>query len=62
MNIAAFNLGIAVGASVGGLVVTKYGLLATAPAAAVVVAISVLLIVYSGVLESKDSKKLAIQD
>lgn len=62
MNIAAFNLGIAVGASVGGFVVAEYGLLATAPAAAAVVAISVLLIVYSGVLESKDSKKLATQE
>ncbi|MZI94177.1 MFS transporter [Vibrio sp. CAIM 722] len=59
MNISAFNLGIAVGASVGGFVVAKYGLIATAPAAAAVVALSVLLIAYSGVLEAKDNKKLA---
>lgn len=54
MNISAFNLGIALGASAGGVVVAKFGLLATAPAAAAVVAVSVLLIALSGVMERKD--------
>lgn len=62
MNIAAFNLGIALGASIGGVVVAHYGLLATAPAAAAVVAISVALIIFSGVLESRNKPNLAIQD
>ncbi|MFM2477783.1 MFS transporter [Celerinatantimonas sp. MCCC 1A17872] len=58
MNIAAFNLGIAIGASVGGIVVAHFGLLATAPASAAVVAISILLILFSALLESRDNKKL----
>lgn len=55
MNISAFNAGIALGASVGGIVVAQFGLLATGIASAVVVAFSILLVLLSGYLDKKQS-------
>jgi len=53
MNISAFNAGIALGASVGGIVVAQFGLLATGIASAIVVAFSILLVLLSGYLDKK---------
>ena len=53
MNISAFNSGIALGAWVGGIVVAQYDLLATGFAAAVVVASSILLVLWSGYLDKR---------
>lgn len=52
LNIAAFNLGVAIGATVGGLVVdASFGLAATPWVGAVLVAVGVLLTAYSYRLE-----------
>ena len=53
MNISAFNAGIAIGASVGGVVVSQFGLLETGLASAVVVAFSILLVLLSGYFDKK---------
>ncbi|WP_329740487.1 MFS transporter [Dyella sp. A6] len=54
MNISAFNAGIALGAWAGGIVVARSGVMATGPAAAAVVAVSVLLVLVSGWLDRRD--------
>jgi len=51
LNISAFNAGIALGAWGGGIVVANYHLLATGTVAAVVVAISIMLVLLSGYLD-----------
>lgn len=54
MNISAFNAGIAMGAWLGGIVVAQSGVMATGPAAAAVVAVSVVLVLVSGWLDRRD--------
>ncbi|WP_111896260.1 MFS transporter [Acinetobacter sp. MB5] len=55
MNISAFNSGIALGAWAGGIVVAHFDLLATGAAAAIVVAFSILLVLWSGYFDKKHS-------
>lgn len=53
LNIAAFNLGITIGATVGGWVVASLGLIHTSWVAAILVAVGVGLSVWSGKLGQK---------
>ena len=53
LNIAAFNIGIAIGAWGGGIIVEKYGLMNTPWVGAVVVLIALILTRYSGMLDRK---------
>lgn len=53
LNISAFNAGIALGAWLGGIVVYHYGLLATGAYAALVVALSIILVLISGHQDKK---------
>lgn len=53
LNISAFNAGIALGAWLGGIVVYRYGLLATGAYAALVVALSIILVLISGHQDKK---------
>jgi predicted MFS family arabinose efflux permease len=60
LNIAAFNLGIAVGAWLGGLVVeSPLGLVATPWVGAILVGAAVLLTLWSGALDSRTNRPLA---
>lgn len=60
LNIAAFNLGIAVGAWLGGLVVdSPLGLVATPWVGAILVGAAVLLTIWSGALDSRTNRPLA---
>lgn len=60
LNIAAFNLGIAVGAWLGGLVVdSPLGLVATPWVGAILVGAAVLLTIWSGALDSRANRPLA---
>ncbi|GHB18716.1 MFS transporter [Salinicola rhizosphaerae] len=59
INIGAFNGGIAAGAWIGGIVVEHFGLMATGPAAAIVVGVSILLTLVSGAWDKKHAKSLA---
>ena len=60
LNIAAFNLGIAVGAWLGGLVVdSPLGLIATPWVGAILVAAAVLLTLWSGLLDNRTSQPAA---
>ncbi len=54
LNIAAFNVGIALGAWGGGLVVAKFGLMATPPVGAAIVAGAFLLTTLAGWLDRRD--------
>ncbi len=56
LNIAAFNVGIAAGAWVGGLIGASFGLIHTAWIGAVVVLVAWLLTAWSGRLDQRDSK------
>jgi len=58
LNIAAFNIGIAIGAFVGGLVVDKIGLIHTPWIGGVMVLGAVLLSVWSSALEKRKSKAI----
>lgn len=53
LNIAAFNVGIAIGAWGGGSIVADYGLMNTPWVGAVVVLLALALTRYSGVLDRK---------
>ncbi|MFD1019483.1 MFS transporter [Thalassobacillus hwangdonensis] len=57
LNIAAFNVGIAIGSSVGGIIVDNMGLIHTAWIGAVMVVGAVLLTVALSKLESKEQKE-----
>lgn len=60
LNIAAFNLGIALGAWVGGLVVASpLGLIATPAVGAVLVALALGLTIWSGVLDRRAAPVLS---
>ncbi|PKO80447.1 MAG: MFS sugar transporter [Betaproteobacteria bacterium HGW-Betaproteobacteria-13] len=56
LNIAAFNVGIAAGAWVGGLIVTHVGLIHTAWVGALVVLVALLLTVWAGRLDRRDAE------
>ncbi len=56
LNIAAFNVGIALGAWAGGLVVANYGLMATPWIGALVVLGALLLITLAGWLDRRDAR------
>ncbi len=56
MNIAAFNIGIAIGAWGGGLVVAHVGLIHTAWIGALVVMVALGLTVWAGKLDQRDRK------
>ncbi len=53
LNIAAFNIGIAIGAWGGGIIVEEYGLMNTPWVGAIVVLIALILTRYSGMLDRK---------
>jgi len=54
LNIAAFNVGIALGAWGGGLVVAKFGLMATPPVGALIVVGAFVLTTLAGWLDRRD--------
>jgi len=54
LNIAAFNIGIALGASLGGLVVEHIGLMHTPWLGALVIVLAYALTVLSGRLDRRD--------
>jgi predicted MFS family arabinose efflux permease len=56
LNIAAFNVGIAAGAWVGGLIVTHVGLIHTAWVGALVVLVAFFLTVWAGRLDQRDAE------
>ncbi|MCK9261638.1 MAG: MFS transporter [Azoarcus sp.] len=56
LNIAAFNVGIAAGAWVGGLIVTHVGLIHTAWVGALVVLVAFFLTVWAGRLDRRDAE------
>lgn len=59
LNIAAFNIGIAFGAFIGGHVVDTMSLLDTPWIGAAIVGVALLLTVLSGILDRRDSANLA---
>lgn len=61
LNIAAFNLGIALGAWGGGLIVEKLGLMATPPIGAAVVAGALALTTLAGRLDRRDAARASQQ-
>jgi DHA1 family inner membrane transport protein len=56
LNIAAFNVGIAGGAWIGGMVVSQLGLVHTAWIGAIVVAAAWWLVAWSGRLDARDAR------
>ncbi|MFC5462148.1 MFS transporter [Massilia niabensis] len=58
LNIAAFNLGIALGAWGGGLVVGELGLMATPPIGAAIVLGALTLTTFAGHLDRRDTRAL----
>lgn len=56
LNIAAFNVGIALGSWGGGLIVAKSGLMNTPWVGAVIVLIALVLTRFSGALDNRDKK------
>ena len=61
LNIAAFNLGIALGAWGGGLIVEHVGLMATPPIGALVVLGALALTTLAGRLDRRDAQALKAQ-
>lgn len=59
LNIAAFNVGIALGSLIGGLVVEDMSLMDTPWIGALIVALAVILTRISGALDSRSPRKLA---
>ena len=59
LNIAAFNIGIALGSLIGGLVVEDMSLMDTPWIGALIVALAIILTRISGTLDSRSSRKLA---
>ena len=62
LNIAAFNIGIAIGAWGGGNIVAEHGLMNTPWAGAVVVLVALVLTRYSGMLDRKDASLNLVKD
>ncbi|KAK1857377.1 hypothetical protein I4F81_012936 [Pyropia yezoensis] len=58
LNIAAFNVGIALGSLIGGLVVEDMSLMDTPWIGAVIVGLAIILTRISGVLDSRSASKL----
>lgn len=59
LNIAAFNIGIALGSVIGGLVVEDMSLMDTPWIGALIVALAIILTRISGALDSRSARKLA---
>ncbi len=59
LNIAAFNVGIALGSLIGGLVVEDMSLMDTPWIGALIVAVAIVLTRISGALDSRSPRKLA---
>lgn len=59
LNIAAFNVGIALGSLIGGLVVEDMSLMDTSWIGALIVALAIILTRISGALDSRSPRKLA---
>lgn len=59
LNIAAFNVGIALGSLIGGLVVEDMSLMDTPWIGALIVALAIILTRISGALDSRSPRKLA---
>lgn len=59
LNIAAFNVGIALGSLIGGLVVEDMSLMDTPWIGALIVAVAIILTRISGALDSRSPRKLA---
>ncbi len=57
LNIAAFNIGIAIGSITGGIVVNKMELIDTSWIGAIIVVLAVILTKFSGVLDSREINK-----
>lgn len=55
LNIAAFNVGIALGSWGGGLIVAKHGLMNTPWVGALIVIIALLLTQFSGLLDKREA-------
>ncbi|WP_282937344.1 MFS transporter [Paenibacillus sp. RC67] len=62
LNIAAFNAGIAIGAYLGGIVVSSIGLIHTPWVGAVMVLLAVILTGWSRALEKKDTARLKVEN
>ena len=60
LNIAAFNIGIALGSIVGGQTVERYGLAQTPWIGAVIVLVALLLVVLSGRLDKSPRRSAAV--
>ena len=61
LNIAAFNVGIAIGAWGGGIIVQEHGLMNTPWVGAVVVLIALILTRLSGILDNKDQVQILVK-
>ncbi|MDX3775525.1 hypothetical protein QE250_15515 [Chromatiaceae bacterium AAb-1] len=61
LNIAAFNIGIALGSVIGGVVVENMHLTDTAWIGAVIVVLALLLTRWSGVLDNRAARQNAVQ-
>jgi multidrug resistance protein len=59
LNIAAFNVGIAIGSIIGGVVVNSMALIDTAWIGALIVVIAILLTRVSGYLDARDQAKVS---
>ncbi|QKJ85949.1 MFS transporter [Paramixta manurensis] len=59
LNIAAFNLGIALGSVIGGHIVEQYGLAQTPWIGALIVLVALLMIIYSGRLDKRNAPALS---
>ncbi|ALB61752.1 MFS sugar transporter [Cronobacter condimenti 1330] len=59
LNIAAFNVGIALGSVIGGQTVLAFGLSQTPCTGAFIVAVALILIIWSGRMDKRASLKLA---
>ncbi len=62
LNIAAFNIGIAIGAWGGGNIVAEHGLMNTPWVGAVIVLVALVLTRYSGMLDRKDASLNLVKD
>ncbi len=60
MNIAAFNIGIALGSVIGGQTVELYGLAQTPWIGALIVLVALLLVVLSGRLDKSPRRSAAV--
>lgn len=58
LNIAAFNVGIAIGAFGGGIIVEEYGLMSTPPIGSIVVVVALALTLFSRALDNRESAQV----